>query len=120
MIATAVAAVKVRGLISSVFLLGAFSFFLAVLWAALNAADVSFTEAMVGAGASTIFLVVALFETSHVAAPQAKSAFHPWGLLLCVGLGALFIWGSFRPSLSRGIGNSPEFAFIALLSETRL
>ena len=51
----ALGAVYVRDLFSGVLTLAAYSFFLAVLWAGLGAVDVAFTEAVVGAGLSTVF-----------------------------------------------------------------
>lgn len=61
----ALGAVYVRDLFSGVLTLAAYSFFLALLWAGLGAVDVAFTEAVVGAGLSTVFFLVALFHTSH-------------------------------------------------------
>jgi len=61
----ALGAVFVRDLFSGVLTLAAYSFFLALLWASLGAVDVAFTEAVVGAGLSTLFFLVALFLTSH-------------------------------------------------------
>jgi len=81
-------------LISATFLLSCFSFFMAVLWAVLQAPDVSFTEAMVGAGASTIFLLLALFGSRHTVKPFRWNWTATAALLVTVALGALFIWGS--------------------------
>ena len=61
---TAAGAIIVKDLIGSVFILGTYSFFLAVLWAWQGAVDVAFTEAVVGAGLSTIFFLLALFLTA--------------------------------------------------------
>jgi len=61
----ALGAVFARDLFSGVLTLAAYSFFLALLWAGLGAVDVAFTEAVVGAGLSTLFFLVALFLTSH-------------------------------------------------------
>lgn len=88
-----VAATRVKELVSAAFLLGAASFFLAVLWSVLYAPDVSFTEAMVGAGASTIFVLLALFGTRHSVAAQKKPGpFHWTALILTLTLGGLFLW----------------------------
>ena len=64
LIFTAAGAIIVKDLIGSVFILGTYSFFLAVLWAWQGAVDVAFTEAVVGAGLSTIFFLLALFLTA--------------------------------------------------------
>ena len=59
------AAIMVRDLMSSAILFGAYSFMMCVLWAVMGAVDVAFTEAAVGAGASTVFFVAAVFRTSR-------------------------------------------------------
>jgi len=92
--ACAFAAVRVRELVGAVFILGCYSFFLAVLWSLLNAADVSFTEAMVGAGASTIFLLLALMRTSHTTRAPVFRFLPGSALAVTLALAALFIWGS--------------------------
>lgn len=87
----AVAAVIVPELISAALVLGAFSFFCAIQWALLGAADVSFTEAVVGAGVSTIFIFLALAQTRASAAKPAF-AYRPWlALVLCVSAAGLFL-----------------------------
>jgi len=59
----ALAAITVRDLPSSVIILGAYSFFMALLWAEMGSVDVSFTEASVGAGVSTVFFIATIFTT---------------------------------------------------------
>jgi energy-converting hydrogenase B subunit D len=61
----ALAAITVKDLLSAVFILGAYSFFMALLWAEMGAVDVSFTEASVGAGVSTVFFIAAVFRTTR-------------------------------------------------------
>lgn len=63
-IMTAGSAILVKDLISSVFILGSYSFFLALVWAWLGAVDVAFVEAVVGAGLATVFFLLALFRTA--------------------------------------------------------
>ncbi len=55
------AALKVRDLAAAAFLLSAFSFGAAIIYALMGAPDVAFTEAVVGAGVSGVFLISALF-----------------------------------------------------------
>ena len=59
----ALAAITIKDLPSSVILLGAYSFFMALLWAEMGSVDVSFTEASVGAGVSTVFFIATIFTT---------------------------------------------------------
>lgn len=61
LIVAAVAALKVRDLAAAIFLLTAFSFGAALIYALMGAPDVAFTEAVVGAGVSGVFLISALF-----------------------------------------------------------
>lgn len=62
---TAVAALSVKDLLSAIVLLGAFSFFMCLLWTEMGAVDVAFTEAAVGAGVSTAFFMGALYNTTR-------------------------------------------------------
>lgn len=61
----AAAAITVRDLLSAVILLGAFSFFMCLVWTGMGAVDVAFTEAAVGAGVSIAFFVATLYHTSR-------------------------------------------------------
>jgi len=61
LIISAVAALKVRDLVAAAFILMAFSFAAAIIYAQMGAPDVAFTEAVVGAGVSGVFLIAALF-----------------------------------------------------------
>ena len=61
LILTAGGAIFVKDLLSSVLILGSYSFFLALVWAWLGAVDVAFVEAVVGAGLATVFFVITLF-----------------------------------------------------------
>jgi multicomponent Na+:H+ antiporter subunit B len=63
LIMTAAGAIIVKDLISSVFILGTYSFLLALVWAWLGAVDVAFVEAVVGAGLATVFFLMTLFGT---------------------------------------------------------
>ncbi|MDA0205786.1 MAG: DUF4040 domain-containing protein [Acidobacteria bacterium] len=62
LILTAGGAIVVKDLISSVLILGSYSFFLALVWAWLGAVDVAFVEAVVGAGLATVFFLLTLFR----------------------------------------------------------
>lgn len=61
----AIAAITVKDLLSSAVILGAYSFFMCLLWVGMGAVDVGFTEAAVGAGVSTIFFIAAVFNTTR-------------------------------------------------------
>ena len=61
----AIAAVTLRDLLSAVILLGVYSFLMALIWVELQSVDVGFTEAAVGAGATTVFLIAAISRTTR-------------------------------------------------------
>ena len=61
----AIAAITVKDLFSSAVILGAYSFFMCLLFAAMGSVDVAFTEAAVGAGASTVFFIATVYQTSR-------------------------------------------------------
>ena len=61
---TAGGAILVKDLMSSVLLLGSYSFFLSLVWAWLGAVDVAFVEAVVGAGLATVLFLLTLFGTN--------------------------------------------------------
>ncbi len=61
----AVAAISMRDLLSSTIVLGSYSLFMAVVWTRLNAVDVAFTEASVGAGITTMLMLAALSRTKR-------------------------------------------------------
>jgi len=64
-IVCSLAAISVRDLLSTAILFGAYSFMMCLLWAIMGAVDVAFTEASVGAGVSSVFLVAAVFRTTR-------------------------------------------------------
>jgi multicomponent Na+:H+ antiporter subunit B len=61
----ALAAVRAADLLIAVLLLGAYGFVMSLIWAEIGAVDVAFTEAVVGAGASTVLLLAGLLRTSR-------------------------------------------------------
>jgi len=90
-VVTALSAILMRDLIGAVFILGCYSFLLALLWAWFGAADVGFTEAVVGAGLSTVFFLLALFLTT----PRETRTHHhqiSWpGVIVLVTSGLLLL-----------------------------
>ena len=61
----AIAAITLKDLLSAVILLGAYSFLMALIWVELQSVDVGFTEAAIGAGATTAFLIAAISRTTR-------------------------------------------------------
>ncbi len=60
LVGLAIAAVRVRDLLTATAILGAYSLMMALLWCTMNALDVGFTEAAVGAGISTVLMLAAI------------------------------------------------------------
>ncbi len=90
LIMTAAGAILVRDLIGAVLILGSYSFVLALLWAWMGAVDVAFMEAVVGAGLSTVFFLLALFQTLSKAPPRQASR-SPWQALVGLSLLGLLL-----------------------------
>ena len=61
----AIAAITTRDLLSAVVILGAYSFFMCLLWTEMAAVDVAFTEASVSAGIGTVLLIGAVSKTKR-------------------------------------------------------
>ena len=61
----AVAAINIKDLMSAVIILGAYSFFMCLLWTEMGAVDVAFTEAAVGAGVGTVLFIAAVSKTTR-------------------------------------------------------
>jgi len=64
-VVSALTAISMKDLLSTVVLLGAFSFFMCLIWTEMGAVDVAFTEAAVGAGVSTAFFIAAVYNTTR-------------------------------------------------------
>ena len=62
---TAVTIVGLNGLFAAAMLSGIFSLLCASLFTLMDAVDVAFTEAAVGAGASAVFLVATVFNVKR-------------------------------------------------------
>ena len=69
LVATAVIALEVRSLVAAVAVLTAYSFFMALLFAALGAVDVALTEAALGAALTGVLFICALFVLREEQSP---------------------------------------------------
>ncbi|GMR05400.1 MAG: DUF4040 domain-containing protein [Thermodesulfobacteriota bacterium] len=66
LVVCAVTAVVLKDLLSVTIVLGAYSLIMAIVWMRLNAVDVAFTEAAVGAGITGILSIAALARTTRM------------------------------------------------------
>ena len=62
LVVVAVLSLWVRDLVVSAVVFGIYSFLMCLLWAEMGAVGVAFTEATVGAGASTVVLIATVFN----------------------------------------------------------
>lgn len=89
---TAFAVIRLHQLFWVVMLFGIYSLLSAVLFVVLDAVDVAFTEAAVGAGIATVLMLATLLSTGR---HEKKSTHTPWLPLLVVFLtGAGLVWGT--------------------------
>ena len=65
LVATAISLVRLRNLIAAIMLAGIFSLLSACLFMTMDAVDVAFTEAAVGAGVSAVFLIATVFNVKR-------------------------------------------------------
>ncbi|HUU38359.1 MAG TPA: hydrogenase subunit MbhD domain-containing protein [Candidatus Desulfaltia sp.] len=65
LVVTALLALESRNLLTAVVSLTVFSFLSALLYVAMGAVDVGFTEAVVGGGVSGVLFVVTIFKTTR-------------------------------------------------------
>ena len=110
----AIIAVRASDLLLAAMALGTYGFVLALIWAAIGAVDVAFTEAVVGAGATTVFFLAALLRTSR--RRSALPGHVQWGVLaatLAVGAVILTVtsalprWGD--PASPASVHVSPRY-----------
>jgi len=95
MAVTGFAVARLRNLFGVVMLTGIFSLTAAVLYVVLDAVDVAFTEAAVGAGITTVLMLGTLALTSSEEKVSPKGHHSPWALALVVATGAVLIYGTF-------------------------
>ncbi len=89
---TAIAVVRLRSLFGVVMLFGIYSLLSALIFVVLDAIDVAFTEAAVGAGVSTVFMLATLVSTGREEKPSRYSPLLPLGVVVVTG--AALVWGT--------------------------
>jgi multicomponent Na+:H+ antiporter subunit B len=91
---TAVAIIRMRNLFVIIMLFSLYSLFSAGLFAVMDAADVAFTEAAVGAGISTVLMLGTLALTkNHEEKPPSHLARLP--MLVVLVTGAALVYGTY-------------------------
>ena len=89
--ATALTVVMLKDLFAVVMLCGIYSLLCASIFMVMDAADVAFTEAVVGAGISTVLMLSTLALTAGRERPGKRNA---WHLLLVITTGLALVWGT--------------------------
>ena len=92
LVAAALVVVSLRNLLAAALVLSIYSLVMAALWVVLDAVDVAFTEAAVGAGVTTVFMLLAIAATDrHEKITHRK----PWlPILASLVVGGLLIYGT--------------------------
>ncbi|WP_417489529.1 DUF4040 domain-containing protein [Maricaulis sp.] len=91
LLAVAFAIVRLRNLFAVVMLMGVYSLLCAAWFVSLDAVDVAFTEAAVGAGISTVLLLAAMLLTAREAEPS-KPQRHWAAFAVVVTAGAALLY----------------------------
>ena len=89
---TGVAVIRTRNLFVAVMLAGIYSLVSAALFVVMDAVDVAFTEAAVGAGISTVLLLGTLALVGYKEKPPSRSAFLP--LFVVFVTGGILVYGT--------------------------
>jgi multicomponent Na+:H+ antiporter subunit B len=84
--------IRQRNLFGVIVLAGIYSFLMASVMMVLDAVDVAMTEASVGAGVSTVFLLATLHHTKSLEQRPHRNPTLP--LIVAFGVGAALIWGT--------------------------
>ncbi|WP_339748482.1 DUF4040 domain-containing protein [uncultured Maricaulis sp.] len=112
LLAVGLAIVRLRNLFAVVMLMGVYSLLSAAWFVSLDAVDVAFTEAAVGAGISTVLLLAAMLLTARESEPTKPSR-HWAALAVVVAAGAALLYAV--PDMPiYGDPNSPANAYVGL------
>jgi multicomponent Na+:H+ antiporter subunit B len=90
---TAIAIIRIRNLFAVIMLFSIYSFLSAGLFVVLDAPDVAFTEAAVGAGISTVLMLATLALTKNQ--EEKRPVHRPWlPLVVVLVTGAALVYGT--------------------------
>ena len=90
LVITALTIVRIRSILAVVMLSGIYSLLMASIFLVLDAVDVAFTEAAVGAGITTVLGLVALSLTVDQEKTPAHKAYLPLAVVVVTGAVLLF------------------------------
>lgn len=110
LVATAIAVLNMKRLFGVIMLSGVFSLLSALLFVALDAVDVAFTEAAVGAGITTVLMLGTMALTSRE--EKLRRNFSPVPLAVVLLTGAVLIYGTLDMPLF-GSADAPAQTHVA-------
>ena len=87
--------INTRKVISTILLAGTYSLVAALMFVSLDAVDVAFTEASVGAGISTILFLAALSYLPKEEIEEKFNIKHIYAICTCTLVAGLLIWASY-------------------------
>ena len=94
----AVAAITIKDLLAAVIILGAYSFFMCVLWTEMGAVDVAFTEAAVGGGIATMLFLSTIALTTSQEKTGGKDSIPAFFIVVLTGIVLMY-----------GVSDIPKF-----------
>lgn len=95
--ATTIAVIRLRNLVAVVILLGLYSLLMAAVWVLLDAVDVAFTEAAVGAGITTVLMLAAVSLTSREEKPAHRPSVLALAIIAVTGATLLYATADMPP-----------------------
>ncbi|HAQ35978.1 MAG: cation:proton antiporter [Maricaulis sp.] len=110
LLAVGFAIVRLRNLFAAVMLMGVYSLVSAAWFVSLDAVDVAFTEAAVGAGISTVLMLAAMLLTAREAEP-VKAGRH-WAALIVVAATGAALFFAIGDMPSYGDASAPANAYV--------
>ena len=94
----AIAIIRLKSIFTVIMLFAGFSFLSAGLFVVMDAADVAFTEAAVGAGISTVLMLATLgltYSPKDINKEEKRATHNPWlPFMVVLVTGALLIYGT--------------------------
>ena len=109
----AVVALSIRNLMGAAVVFGAYSFMMCLIWAGMGAVDVAFTEAAVGAGVSTVFVVSTLYNTGATVQRRTGGLAFKLFIGVVVTIAGAFLLSALPNFPKWGASDSPVNATVA-------
>ena len=110
LVVTAISMIRVRSLFAAVMLSGIYSLLSAAFFVSLDAVDVAFTEAAVGAGISTVLMLSGMLLTTRREKPVVPGH-RPVALFVCLVTGGALIYAT-TDMPAFGDPNAPANAYV--------